>query len=170
MMQYDRACIKQLESRQLAPHIYWATALARKAVVATKVRTPRELSSRSISDCLRVSNTEHTQAPLPLNEHQHPLLTLVQLPQALIISGESGSGKTVNTCHIIGFLCNESVLSALSAGPTLLSTRLRHSGALTEAFGNACTIRNNNSRLASACVHNNPHFLQSLCKVYSNRL
>jgi myosin heavy subunit len=37
MLQYDSATLKHLETRQLAPHIYWATALARKAVVATQV-------------------------------------------------------------------------------------------------------------------------------------
>jgi myosin heavy subunit len=74
----------------------------------------------------------------------------LQLPQAIVISGESGSGKTVNTSHIVDYLCSDLALalSPSPSGPTaVLSRRLRHSGALFESLGNACTLRNNNSRL-----------------------
>jgi myosin heavy subunit len=37
MLQYDSATLKQLEARQLAPHIYCTTAQARKAIIATQV-------------------------------------------------------------------------------------------------------------------------------------
>ena len=37
MLQYASATLKQLESRQLAPHVYWTTALARKAMTVTQV-------------------------------------------------------------------------------------------------------------------------------------
>jgi myosin heavy subunit len=79
-----------------------------------------------------------------------------QLPQAIVISGESGSGKTVNTSHIVDFLCSD--VASLSSAPTsLLSRRLRHSGALFESLGNSCTLRNNNSRLSQPLVLSHLH-------------
>jgi myosin heavy subunit len=68
------------------------------------------------------------------------------LPQAIVISGESGSGKTVNTTHIIDYLCRDLSTTSLSAESRALSSYLVHSGALFESLGNACTLRNNNSR------------------------
>ena len=129
MRQYDSASLKQLETRQLAPHIYWATALARKAIVATQVISLFNIATRCILSSLTA-------------------MCFLQLPQAIVISGESGSGKTVNTSHIVDFLCSDLAAAPSPSGQTaVLSRRLRHSGALFESLGNACTLRNNNSRL-----------------------
>jgi myosin heavy subunit len=68
------------------------------------------------------------------------------MSQAIVINGESGSGKTVSTSHIIDYLCNDASWPSTCAKSALLSPRLRHSGALFESLGNACTVRNNNSR------------------------
>ena len=78
----------------------------------------------------------------------------LQMSQAIVISGESGSGKTVSTSHIIDYLCCDATLlspsfatpSSPSAATQLLSHRLLHSGCLFESLGNACTLRNDNSR------------------------
>jgi hypothetical protein len=124
MLQYTSATLKQLEARQLAPHIYWTTALARKALTATQVSAAasQAKAARSSPYCI------------------------VQMNQAIVINGESGSGKTVSTSHIIDCLCNDASWPSTCAKSVLLSPRLRHSGALFESLGNACTVRNNNSR------------------------
>ncbi|KAJ3612778.1 hypothetical protein NHX12_019036 [Muraenolepis orangiensis] len=68
--------------------------------------------------------------------------------QCVLISGESGAGKTESTKLLLQFL---SVMSQNSAGtpPTAKSTRVEQaivqSSPIMEAFGNAKTVYNNNS-------------------------
>ncbi|KOB69509.1 Myosin vi, partial [Operophtera brumata] len=64
--------------------------------------------------------------------------SLGELPphsQSIIVSGESGAGKTESTKYILKYLCD---LWAKGAGPV-------EQKILDEAFGNAKTTRNNNS-------------------------
>lgn len=75
--------------------------------------------------------------------------------QCVIISGESGAGKTVSAKYIMGYV------SKVSGG--YASSRVQHikeiilqSNPLLEAFGNAKTLRNNNS---SRFVSENAEFV-----------
>jgi len=62
--------------------------------------------------------------------------------QCVIISGESGAGKTVTSKHIMQFIAAVS-----GSSPSVQRTKdiILESNPLLEAFGNAKTIRNNNS-------------------------
>ncbi|CAI4221277.1 unnamed protein product [Auanema sp. JU1783] len=62
--------------------------------------------------------------------------------QCVVISGESGSGKTESTNHLISHLTtlSQKGSSGCTADQTLLSA-----GPVLEAFGNAVTLQNNNS-------------------------
>eukprot|EP00962_Isochrysis_galbana_P034595 scaffold11731_cov119-Isochrysis_galbana.AAC.8 len=60
--------------------------------------------------------------------------------QAIVISGESGSGKTETARHIVSFLAD----AACSAQDSLHS-RVIGANPITEAFGCAQTVRNHNS-------------------------
>jgi myosin V len=60
--------------------------------------------------------------------------------QSLIICGESGAGKTETTKLILRYLS-----SIASSGNVEVSTKIMQSNPLMEAFGNAKTLRNNNS-------------------------
>uniref|UniRef100_A0A8B9X5K1 Myosin heavy chain 7B n=1 Tax=Bos mutus grunniens TaxID=30521 RepID=A0A8B9X5K1_BOSMU len=74
--------------------------------------------------------------------------------QSMLITGESGAGKTVNTKRVIQYFA---IVAALGDGPGKKAVRLAHAGTGTledqiieanpamEAFGNAKTLRNDNS-------------------------
>ena len=59
--------------------------------------------------------------------------------QSILVSGESGSGKTENTKYILNYLCKKYSVS------DILSKRIIGCNYLIELFGNAKTLRNDNS-------------------------
>lgn len=69
-------------------------------------------------------------------------LTELSHDQSIIISGESGAGKTEATKKCLAFLADVAGASPASAG---LDRRLLAANPILEAFGNAKTVRNNNS-------------------------
>lgn len=99
---------------------------------------------------LNIYNTEHfnryNRDDLPEESHVYLVaasalkdLKTFNRSQTILASGESGSGKTVTTKHILRFL------TWSSSGADDLEKKIIYSTPLMEAFGNAKTIRNDNS-------------------------
>ena len=59
--------------------------------------------------------------------------------QSILVSGESGSGKTENTKYMLNYLCKK------YANNTTLASKIINSNYIIELFGNAKTTRNLNS-------------------------
>lgn len=59
--------------------------------------------------------------------------------QTVLISGESGAGKTETTKHVMNFLARA------GASESPVERQVLQTNPLLEAFGNACTLRNDNS-------------------------
>lgn len=62
--------------------------------------------------------------------------------QSMLVTGESGAGKTENTKKIIQYLTN---IAGAAGGGGQLEQAILRTNPLLEAFGNAKTIKNNNS-------------------------
>ena len=66
-------------------------------------------------------------------------LTDYKSNQSILISGESGAGKTYGTKEIMKYIAQ------LSGKNTLIAKKVIEANPILEAFGNACTSRNDNS-------------------------
>ena len=83
--------------------------------------------------------------------------------QSILISGESGAGKTETTK-----LCMN-VLAEVSASSGSFTEMVLESGVVLEAFGNAKTVYNNNSSRFGkwCCIHFDPKGKMSACTIKS---
>ena len=68
-----------------------------------------------------------------------PRFLFLLLPQSVIISGESGAGKTEATKKCIEYL------AGVAGGSSGVADKIVAASPLLEAYGNAKTLRNDNS-------------------------
>ena len=76
-------------------------------------------------------------------EESYQTLRATQSNQSIIISGESGAGKTVSAKHVLRYLAHVSGVKEDSKH--VLEKQIMASNPLLESFGNAKTARNDNS-------------------------
>ncbi|KAL8610887.1 hypothetical protein ACOMHN_056742 [Nucella lapillus] len=81
--------------------------------------------------------------------HMNLVRQLGQVNQSIVISGESGAGKTVSAKHLLRYLTFISNSAAEKCIPQdkgfQIEQRVVNSNPILEAFGNAATTRNDNS-------------------------
>lgn len=65
-----------------------------------------------------------------------------KINQSILITGESGAGKTENTKKVIQYLAN---IAGRTGGVGKLEEQVLQANPILEAFGNAKTVKNNNS-------------------------
>lgn len=113
-------------------------------------------------------------APRDLPPHAFSVAELAmrgvtRAPQAIVVSGESGAGKTTNMAHVMAYLTKRAQNTGTADGGlgVRLGTLLLQSNPVLEAFGNAQTVRNHNSsRFGKYIRVRAPHpVLASSCRV-----
>jgi myosin heavy subunit len=65
--------------------------------------------------------------------------------QSILITGESGAGKTENTKKVIAYFANVAASSKSAASKVSLEDQIVQTNPVLESFGNAKTTRNDNS-------------------------
>lgn len=78
-----------------------------------------------------------------ITEDAYSKLDLHSKDQSIIVSGESGAGKTVSAKHAMRYLA--SIAGSSRASKLRIEDRVLASNPIMEAIGNASTIRNDNS-------------------------
>ena len=67
------------------------------------------------------------------------------LPQSILITGESGAGKTENTKKVISYFATICSSGKRKEGEASLEDKIVQTNPVLEAWGNAKTVRNDNS-------------------------
>lgn len=135
--QKDMASYRGMSKSQMKPHVFSIAENAYRAIVSTSLS--KNKTSQSIPDDVHSGLAEDG------SENSHPQNG--SRSQAIIISGESGAGKTEATKIIMRYLSSAGrhFTSDEGSSEAGLEQRVLDSNPLLEAFGNAKTVRNDNS-------------------------
>ena len=142
----EAPCNWQLRRRYLADDVY--TQMGHILVALNPYKLLPIYSSRFISAYINSSASNPPPAHIfATASRAYRALTLRKRSQAVIISGESGSGKTESTKLILQFLGEASRRAARrgTGSPSGLEQEVLLANPILEAFGNAKTVRNDNS-------------------------
>jgi myosin heavy subunit len=87
--------------------------------------------------------TQADPHPFGIASHAYGTLNKTRSAQSIVVSGESGAGKTETAKYVMRFL--STIGSKSSSSSDLISEFLESTNPILEAFGNAKTCRNENS-------------------------
>ena len=126
------------------PYTYMGTVL----IAVNPLRT---LPQVNIGEYIDKPLNNEIPHPYALAELAYQQLCFLNTNQCLVVSGESGAGKTETAKILLKFLADRSPTSILAGDKTTATTnnnidkRMLQTSPLLESFGNAKTLRNNNS-------------------------
>jgi myosin heavy subunit len=95
------------------------------------------------------NQSENMHSTLPphiyaLSERAYQTLFTSNTSQSIIISGESGAGKTESIKHILRYIASVSRRHGTQEVSSTIQDKIVEANPLMEAFGNSTTSRNNN--------------------------
>ncbi|KDO28211.1 hypothetical protein SPRG_06260 [Saprolegnia parasitica CBS 223.65] len=147
---HEAALVKNLHDRWVATDRLTYTAMSNVLIAVNPLKVlPNPEKAAIVQNALDKSPPH----PYQVSESAYRQMRTVKKNQSIIISGESGSGKTETSKIILDYLTARSGLDA-SAKPTrskqvdfehVLGDQLMETIPILESFGNAKTHRNHNS-------------------------
>ncbi len=158
---YSDNCGKNNGVGLLEPHVYSVAHEAYSAMI--RAFDDIRMANCQYTTINRTSSSYHYDRKnnfTKMNNYIHNHQNNIQIDQSILVSGESGAGKTVTTKIIMQYLASlseqhSSSLSSLSRSNnctdtgtgtgTCMEQQVLQSNPILESFGNARTIRNDNS-------------------------
>jgi len=140
--------LHNIKQRYLEDEIYTWVGAGRRVLLS--VNPYQELSNKYNDDLQLFHKTTRADKPdkwisphvYAIANEAYDALVETDSDQSILVSGESGAGKTEATKHCLNFLAQQVGSDIVDHQ---VSQKLISSGPLLEAFGNAKTLRNNNS-------------------------
>ena len=126
-----------LRLRHASDQIY--TSVGPVIIAVNPFRPTKESSSERINQLMRADPDTLPPHVFNVARSAYSVMCATGGPQSILISGESGAGKTESAK-----LCM-TCLAQLSASPDAVTAKALDSGLLLESFGNARTVYNDNS-------------------------
>jgi len=137
----EAVIIRNLAKRYEQDEIYTWVGAGKRVLVS--INPFKDLGNDSTKDIWlhRNKTPNHPTAPhiFSITNDAYDALMFSTKNQSILVSGESGAGKTVATKQCLSFL------ATVSGSKFRIEQKLLAAKPLLEAFGNAKTIRNNNS-------------------------
>lgn len=146
---HEPAVLQNLKDRYASqlPYTYIGSVLiAINPIVSLPVPNMGAYIQDASSKALQ-SSTNIEPYPYALGETAYQQLNFSNINQSIVISGESGSGKTETAKILLRFLVNRTASGRESVVKysRRLDSKLLESSPILESFGNAKTCKNNNS-------------------------
>mmetsp|Transcript_6207 Transcript_6207/g.11769 ORF Transcript_6207/g.11769 Transcript_6207/m.11769 type:complete len:2364 (+) Transcript_6207:38-7129(+) len=132
---FDGAILNTLRDRYAQDKIYTNIS---SIVIAVNPYKQLPLFTRDLQEAYHKKEIEEPHVYV-LADNAYSQMVSNKMPQALIVSGESGSGKTETTKIILRYF------SFLSGKGSEIEKKIVDANPIVEAFGNAQTLRNHNS-------------------------
>jgi myosin heavy subunit len=101
------------------------------------------------TEMIDLYHQSHAKKALPphiyaLSEQAYQTLLQTDVSQSILISGESGAGKTESIKYILGYIAHVSRRHCDASKTISIQDKIVEANPLMEAFGNSKTSRNNN--------------------------